>query len=123
MRQKDWTLSKTFLILLVTAAAAAAQEYQIRTRVDLVVVPVTLTLTSSDNRLVTGLGQKDFQILESGRPQTISSFSIDPVPLSAAVLLDMGLSGASFVKIRKTVPALCGAFSEFDEFAVYRFDT
>src|SRR5262249_11645774 len=54
---------------------------------------------------------------------TISAFSIDPVPLSAAVLLDTGLTAPTYQKIQNTVPALIGAFSEFDEIAVYRFDT
>jgi VWFA-related protein len=121
MPPKGWTLSKAVLAVFCVAALAAAQDYQIRTRVDLVVVPVTVK--GSGDRLITGLTSKDFQIYENGQPQTISSFSIDPVPLSAAVLLDTGLSARSFSKVQKTLPSLSEAFSEFDEYAVYRFDT
>ena len=75
MRQKGSTLSRSFVILLLVVATALAQDYQIRTRVDLVVVPVTVT--SSGNRLVTDLTEKDFKLLENGQPQTIAAFSID----------------------------------------------
>ena len=96
------------------------QAYQIRTRVDLVVVPVTVK--GSGDKLITGLTQDDFIILEDGRKQTITNFTSDPVPLSAAVLVDTGLSRASLSKVQQTFPALAGAFSDFDEVAVYRFD-
>jgi VWFA-related protein len=99
----------------------AAQDYQIRTRVDLVVVPVTVK--GSGNQLVSGLTKADFRIYESGKEQKITNFTIDPVPLSAAVLVDTGLGPKSFERVKKTLPALNEAFSAFDEVAVYRFDT
>ena len=121
MPPKGWTLSKTVLAVLCVAALAFTQDFQIRTRVDLVVVPVTVK--GPGDRLITGLTSTDFQVYENGSPQQLSAFSIDPVPLSAAVLLDTGLTAHSFSKVQKTLPSLSEAFSEFDEYAVYRFDT
>lgn len=66
---------------------------------------------------------EDFIVLEDGREQAITNFTTDPVPLSAAILVDTGLSPASLTKVLGSFSALAGAFSEFDEAAVYHFDT
>ena len=106
--------------LLVMVLTAGAQDFQIRTRVDLVVVPVTVK--ASGDKLINGLQKQDFIVLEDGRPQTITNFTTDPVPLSAAVVVDTGLAAESLSKVQQTFPALAGAFSQFDEVAVYRFN-
>jgi len=108
------------LTLLLVVLTGYGQDYPIRTRVDLVVVPVTVK--GSGGRLITGLTQDDFIVLEDGRKQIITNFTADPVPLSAAVLVDTGLTPGSLSKVQQTFPALAGAFSDFDEVAVYRFD-
>src|SRR5215471_6483267 len=120
MRRKASIVGKLTLLALLTAVVASAQDYKIRAKIDLVVVPVTVK--GSNEKLVTGLQKDDFVILEDGRKQNIENFSIDPVPLSAAVVVDTGLSAASLSKIQQTFPALTGAFSEYDEVAVYRYD-
>src|SRR5215467_4613488 len=120
MRRKASIVGKLTLLALLTAVVASAQDYKIRAKIDLVVVPVTVK--GSNEKLVTGLQKEDFVVLEDGRRQTIANFSTDPVPLSAAVVVDTGLSAGSLSKIQKTFPALAGAFSEFDEIAVYRYD-
>jgi VWFA-related protein len=106
--------------LLLLVLSAGAQDFQIRTRVDLVVVPVTVK--GSGDKLINGLTKDDFIVLEDGQPQKVTNFTIDPVPLSAAVIVDTGLSADSLSKIQQTIPALTGAFSEFDEVAAYRFN-
>jgi len=110
------------LALLLCAAAALAQDSQdkIRAKVDLVVVPVTVK-GNTDN-LIAGLTKDDFVIYESGRKQTISNFTSDPVPLSAAVVVDTGLSAKTLSKVQQTFGALSGAFSEYDEVALYQYD-
>jgi VWFA-related protein len=113
-------ITRSVLALLLGLTSLGAQDIQIRTRVDLVQVPVTAK--RSGDQLVSGLTKDDFQIFEDGKPQTITNFSIDPVPLSAAVLIDTGLVSKSFIKVQQTLPALAGTFSAFDEVAVYRFD-
>jgi len=73
-------------------------------------------------QLITNLKKEDFTVLEDGRLQTLSTFSVDPVPLSAAVVVDTGLGHDALGKVQKTFPALVGAFSPFDEVAVYKYD-
>jgi VWFA-related protein len=120
MRRRAKIVRRTLLpALLLLVLTGIAQDFQLRTRVDLVVVPVTV---KAGDRLITQLTKDDFIIRENGRPQAITNFTIDPVPLSAAVLIDTGLSPDSLSKIQQSFTALAGAFSEFDEVAVYRFD-
>ncbi len=105
---------------LFLAAVAYAQDFKVRAKIDLVVVPVTVK--GAGDKLVTSLAKQDFVIFEDGRRQIITNFTSDPVPLSAAVVVDTGLPPESLSKIQKTFPALAGAFSQFDEVAVYRYD-
>jgi len=123
MPPKDRIVSKALralTVLLLAGITSSAQDFQIRTRVDLVVVPVTVK--GSDDQLINGLSERNFVVYEDGRQQNLSNFTIDPVPLSAAVVLDTGLTATSYIKLQKTLPALAGAFSDFDEVSVYRFN-
>ena len=121
MRRGARKIAKLLLAAaLFIAVAAHAQEFKIRAKVDLVVVPVTVKGTG--DTLVTSLRQQDFVVLEDGHQQTITNFTTDPVPLSAAVVVDTGLPPESLSKVQKTFPALAGAFSQFDEVALYRYD-
>jgi len=87
--------------------------------VDFVVVPVTVK--DSDGRLVEGLLKKDFSVFEDGEPQKISFFDSEPFPLSVAVVLDSNLPEQTMRKVRETLPALAGAFSDFDEVGVFSY--
>ena len=122
MRQEVKLLLVTTLFLAVAAFGAYAQddEFKIRAKIDLVVVPVTVK--GGGEKLITNLKKEDFILLEDGHQQTITNFTADPVPLSAVVLVDTGLGHDSLEKVQKTFPALTGAFSEFDEVAVYKYD-
>lgn len=93
--------------------------FVIRTRVTFVEVPVTVK--DSSGRLVPGLTPRDFTVYEDGVPQRLSFFYSDPFPLSAAVVVDTNLPSATLKKVNESLPALVGAFSEFDEVALYRY--
>jgi VWFA-related protein len=89
--------------------------------VNLVLVPVTVK--NSEGRLVGGLLPKDFSVLEGGQPQTLKFFTSDPFPLSAAVIFDTGMPDVGLRKVQETLSALQGAFSQFDEVAVYTYSS
>jgi VWFA-related protein len=118
--KRIWKLLLVAALLLAAAAYAQEEQYKIRAKVDLVVVPITVK--GNADKLVTDLTKEDFIVLEDGQRQTITNFTVDPVPLSAAVVVDTGLGHDSLAKVQKTFPALSGAFSPFDEVAVYRYD-
>ena len=105
------------------APSLRAQEEpraRIRTTVSLVVVPVTVK--DGAGNLVTDLQKNDFRIFEDGIEQQIAVFSVDPFPLSAAVLVDDNLKRSSADRVQKTLETLAGGFSASDEVSLWRFD-
>jgi VWFA-related protein len=89
--------------------------------VNFVVVPVTVK--DENGHLIEGLTRQDFKVLEDGAEQRMTFFTSDPFPLSAAVVLDLGVPDIVFRKVRETLPALVGAFGQFDEVGLYTFAT
>jgi VWFA-related protein len=88
-------------------------------RVNFVLIPVTVK--NSAGRLVPGLGPNDFTVYEDGTPQKLTFFSSDAMPLTAAVVVASDLPSTTAKKVNESLPALIGAFSEFDEVALYRY--
>ncbi len=113
------TIAKT-LLLLLAVPPLVAQDFQIRAVVDLVVVP--FSVKGDDNALIAGLGAEDFTVLEDGVEQSIEEFSIDPIPLSGAVVIDTGVAAVSLDAIQEAIPAIVFGFSPFDEIALFRYD-
>ena len=58
---------------------------------------------------------------EDGVAQQLKFFTADAFPLSAAVVVATDLPTTTMKKVNETLPALIGAFSEFDEVALYRY--
>jgi VWFA-related protein len=109
--------------VLLGSALFLAQDFQLRTKIDLVVVPVSVR--DQNGALVENLKQNDFTILEDNKPQTISNFSTEPQPLSAAIIMDTEMTGAELRRLKLVVDQgdeLIRKFHESDEFAAYRYD-
>lgn len=113
--------------LLAVPAAVAQNDsgddvrFHLRTAVELVVVPVTAK--DRHGNLVTDLTREEFRLFENGQEQPIRYFSIDPFPLSAVILVDVGLSPSAHQAVQGTLAVLPGAFGPADEFALFVFDT
>lgn len=88
-------------------------------RVNFVQIPVTVV--DSQGRMVPGLGPTDFTVYEDGLPQKLRFFNSEPTPLTAAIVVQTDLPSSSMKKVSESLPALVGAFSEFDEVALYRY--
>ena len=95
--------------------------YKISVPVNFVLVPVTVK--DSNGRPVNGLLPKDFSVLENGLRQQLKFFTSDPFSLSAAVLFDLGMPDIGVKRVQETLPALQGAFSPFDEVAIYTYSS
>ena len=93
----------------------------IRVNANLVIVPVTVK--DNDGKMVNGLLAKDFTVLENGQKQTLKYFTSDPFALSAAVIFDLGMPDTGVRKVQQTLSALQGAFSQFDEVAIYTYSS
>ncbi len=87
--------------------------------VNFVVVPVTIK--DGDGRPVYGLTVDNFRIKENDVLQQIKFFSSDPLGISAAIVIDVGMSDTALKKVQETFQALVGAFSEYDEVSVYTY--
>jgi VWFA-related protein len=87
--------------------------------VNQIVVPVTVK--DEAGHMVNGLTYKDFSVLENGKKQKLNFFSSSPFALSAAVIIDLGMKDVDLQKVRHSLPALQGAFSQFDELSIYAY--
>jgi len=101
--------------------SARDQLFTLQKNVSFVQVPVTVKDTQG--HLVEGLSVKDFSVYEDGVQQRLKYFTSDPFPLSAAVVIDMGMPETALRKLDSTLSALVGAFGQFDEVGVYIYGT
>jgi len=73
------------LALVIAGTSLSAQTF----RSNILTVPVTVTVVDGAGRLITGLGQQDFEIFEDGTAQTVTTFTNERVAVSLGVLLDV----------------------------------
>jgi hypothetical protein len=90
-------------------------------RVNVNAVPIPVTVKDATGRLFPGLTKDNFSVLEDGKKQRISFFTSDPFPVSAAIIVDVGMPEIALRKITETFPALVGSFSQFDEISIYTY--
>lgn len=102
-----------------TGESGPDELFRLTKNVSFVTVPVTVK--DDEGKLVDGLLQKDFVVYEDGQPQKLSLFTSDPFPLSAALIIDQGMSDLALKKVNQTFSALGGAFGPFDEVAVFTY--
>jgi VWFA-related protein len=95
--------------------------YKISVSANFVQIPVMVK--DPDGRRVDGLLPRDFTVLENGKKQTLTYFTSDPFQLSVAILLDTGMPDVAVQKVNQTYSALVGAFSAYDEVAVYTYSS
>jgi VWFA-related protein len=91
----------------------------LKVNVNFVEIPVSVK--DHNGRLVEGLTQRDFAVFEDGVQQRLSFFNSQAFPLSVAVVVDTDLPSETMKKINESLHALIGAFSDFDEVALYRY--
>ncbi len=90
-------------------------------RVNVNAVPVPVTVKDATGRLFPGLTKDNFSVYEDGVKQRISFFTSDPFPVSAAIIIDVGMPEIALRKVKETFPALVGSFSQFDELSIYTY--
>jgi VWFA-related protein len=95
--------------------------YKITTTANFVQIPVMVK--DKQGRRVDGLSPKDFEVRENGKPQKLTFFTSDPYLLSVAIVLDTGMADVTLQKVHETYGALVGAFSPYDEYALYTYSS
>jgi len=95
--------------------------YKLRVTTNFVQVPVLVK--DDQGRRVDGLTFRDFTVNENGKPQSLTYFTSDPFPLSVAIVLDIGMADVALQKVNQTYGSLVGAFSPYDEVALYTYSS
>lgn len=88
-----------------SAPTGIGDDYRISVDVGLVVLPVIVT--DGKGKAVSGLGQENFQVFDDGRPQEISLFEAEDVPVTVGLVIDN--SGS----MRARRPEVVAAAQEF----------
>jgi VWFA-related protein len=86
-------------------------------------VQIPVMVKDGQGRRVDGLLPKDFTVMENGKKQALTYFTSDPFQLSVALVLDLGMADVAVQKVNQTYSALVGAFSPYDEFALYTYSS
>ena len=103
--------------LVVTATTGGRIVRTLRTKslqfdekVDVDAVQVTITVSDSNGRFVAGLPRSAFHVYEDGKPQTISHFTSDNVPLELVTAVDIsGSMTPAMPKLKKAAKEFLGA--------------
>jgi VWFA-related protein len=79
-------------------------------KVDVDAVQVTVTVTDSSGRFVAGIPRSAFHIFEDGKPQAVSHFTSENVPLELITAVDIsGSMTPSMAKLKRAVKDFLGA--------------
>ncbi|HEY3883914.1 MAG TPA: VWA domain-containing protein [Vicinamibacterales bacterium] len=101
----------------------AGDAFRFRTGVEL--INVTATVTDQDGHFVPGLTKDDFRVFDNERPQAITHFSAERVPVSIGIMLDTSASmdGEKILAARAALDRfLLQLLDPADEVFLYRFD-
>jgi VWFA-related protein len=100
------------------------QSFRFRSAVEL--INVTATVTDGNGRFVSGLRKEDFRVYEDERPQTITHFDSERVPVSLGIVLDTSgsMDGVKMMAARSALNRfLFDLLGQDDEVFLYRFDS
>jgi VWFA-related protein len=91
--------------------------------VDVDVVQVTVTVTNDRGEFVSGLPKSAFHVLEDGKPQTITYFASEDVPLELVIAVDIsGSMATAMSKLKQAVKAFLGAVPAEHRLSAYGFN-
>ena len=85
-------------------------------------IMVPVTVKDPKGKMVSGLTWRDFKIYENNTREHIRYFSVDPFPLSIAFVVDQSLTSDVMEKVNKSLDAIQGALTPYDELAVFTYN-
>jgi VWFA-related protein len=92
-------------------------------KVDVDAVQVTVTVTDAAGQFVPDLPRSAFRVFEDGRPQTISYFTSQDVPLELVVAVDIsGSMAPAMLKLKAAVRGLLAAVPEKNQVTLLGFN-
>ncbi len=103
-----------------TPEIGGPDKFTIRVQTNFVEVP--FTVKDKSGKLVPGLTWRDVRIYENGLRQQMATYSVDPWPMSVAIVIDQSLTVDNMAKVNAAMAALSDAFSPYDEVAVFTYN-
>ncbi|MEO6912056.1 MAG: VWA domain-containing protein [Edaphobacter sp.] len=101
-------------------AGEGAAAFTLHVQTNFVEVP--FTVKDSKGRLVPGLTWRDVRVYENGLRQQLALWTVDPFPLSVALVIDQSMTYDNMTKVNNALEALQGAFAPYDEIAVFTYN-
>lgn len=83
---------------------------------------IPFTVKDAKGHLVPGLTWRDVRVYENGLRQQLRLFTSDPFPLAVALVIDQSVTPDTMEKINDSLAALQGAFTPYDEVAVFTYN-
>jgi VWFA-related protein len=94
--------------------------YKLRLRVNSVEVP--FTVKDNKGHLVPGLTWRDVHVYENNVRQKMTIFTVDPYPLSVALVVDNSMPIDVMTRVNNALGALQAAFTPYDEVSVFTYN-
>jgi Ca-activated chloride channel family protein len=112
----------TFLLLAGAGSGVAPVQRAPVFRTEIGIVVLQATVKNERGEVVTGLGRSAFTVYENGKPQEITAFSREDVPVSLGIALDHSRSMRfSRPRLEAAARALAGASNPRDEVFLLNF--
>ena len=105
----------------VAPETASAADLPNIYRINVTYVEVPVTVKDNKGNLVPGLTWRDFRVFENGTYEPLKVFSVDPMPLSIAFVIDQSLTSEVMAKVNDSMGAIQGALTPFDELAIFTY--
>jgi VWFA-related protein len=96
------------------------KSFTIVNRVNAVEIP--FTVKDKQGRLVPGLSWPDVHVYENNVRQRITVMTVDPQPLSVAMVIDNSLGIHEMATVNNSLGALQAAFTPYDEVSVFTYN-
>ncbi len=85
-------------------------------------VEVPFTVKDNKGRLVPGINWREVQVYENGVRQKMQVFTVDPFPLSVALVIDNSMEYHDMERVDNALGALQAAFANYDEVSVFTYN-
>ncbi len=95
-------------------------QFTLHTGVNTVEIP--FTVKDKQGRLVPGLTWRDVHVYENNVRQRMTIFTVDPYPLSVAMVIDNSLDIHTMATVNNSLGALQAAFTPYDQVAVFTYN-
>jgi VWFA-related protein len=103
----------------IATGGEGPKAFTLRVQTNFVEIP--FTVKDNKGNPVAGLTWRDVRVYENNLRQQLAVFTVDPFPLSVALVIDQSLTADNMAKVNNALEAVQGAFTPYDEVAVFTY--